>query len=832
MKNKTASILIVCGAFAAMLILVLALCAKVLSASETVFAFNDGNIETALSPQYKAPEVLFRCWSNQTFFGNHAVAVPISLNTLFETLLGPAGFRRIGVVMAVFLTALAAYWTMRQFDRSIHASLLTALFFLLCGWNFTFPTVGLPIRSFAMFWSLLSLGTLEKARRTGRWLLYIIAGGLLGMGISETADVGGIFAIACGGFMFLTHIPLRQNISGKAVGTGIAKLIVYAIISALMSYQIVTALIVSGVASTPQENTQSPEQRFAWATQWSLPKVETWSLIACGHHGVSSRSQDAPYWGGIGRSEGWEQTRQGFRNFSLAGYAVGTVPFIFLSFLIAWLVTCRDEGPERDKRKIIFSALAIALVSLMLSWGRHFPLYRLFYSLPHMASIRNPDKWLGPFTLFLGIAFAYAVDIVIEARTYPEDKLKKARAFFAPLASLIPVTAIIMLVYLYGAKGYFISSLENEGYSKQAVNAWQYAVKSNLVALTVSILCSGAIWFYTGKRNAGNRLMIGLTLGISLLAALELGRANLPYVIGYSYSHLKKPNALTEFLDTHRYNGRIKLMPAQHPLINNWRMTYLLAGGYDVFDPVSIRNMPPGLQPFLNAFQANPLKLWQIGSLRYFLCDPKQAEQLLSIKSGETSLFQRRLGLGVWRDQGSFIPIPASQAGQKYIDLLEFTAALPIFRFVPNWTAVPDSKEGDKLVLDMMARADFNPAQAVFLQGDNLQSGSGGIGNIQVVKNISTEAVIKTQSQEGGLVARSVRHDNDWKVYIDGNPAELYRADYLFQAVTVPPGQHEVTFSFEPSIRPLIITAISRLILFVLVIAAVLPFPHRKVATQ
>ena len=33
---------------------------------------------------------------------------------------------------------------------------------------------------------------------------------------------------------------------------------------------------------------------------------------------------------------------------------------------------------------------------------------------------------------------------------------------------------------------------------------------------------------------------------------------------------------------------------------------------------------------------------------------------------------------------------------------------------------------------------------------------------------------------------------------MDGQPADIYRANYAFRAVFVPAGEHRVTFSYEP----------------------------------
>jgi uncharacterized membrane protein YfhO len=51
--------------------------------------------------------------------------------------------------------------------------------------------------------------------------------------------------------------------------------------------------------------------------------------------------------------------------------------------------------------------------------------------------------------------------------------------------------------------------------------------------------------------------------------------------------------------------------------------------------------------------------------------------------------------------------------------------------------------------------------------------------------------------RDGFLVLHDVHHPG-WRVRVDGGDAELLRANYVFRAVRLPAGDHDVEFVFRP----------------------------------
>ena len=86
----------------------------------------------------------------------------------------------------------------------------------------------------------------------------------------------------------------------------------------------------------------------------------------------------------------------------------------------------------------------------------------------------------------------------------------------------------------------------------------------------------------------------------------------------------------------------------------------------------------------------------------------------------------------------------------------------------------------------VVAKADFD-----FLK-------AGGEGTVKLTAYEANEAKYEIESDKGGLVVFSEVYYPGWTATIDGQPAEVGRADYVLRAINVPAGHHEVVFKFDP----------------------------------
>ncbi|MCH9651260.1 MAG: hypothetical protein K0U98_23750 [Deltaproteobacteria bacterium] len=813
-----------------LLFLALATTAPVLKDSRAVFAFNDGNIETVLSPIYQYPSSLLRIWDNQFFFGRgESFGVAITEWSLLETLLGPHQYRRIGVLLALWLTGLAGFWTCRQFGRSRGAALFGGSLLLLCGWTATFPAAGLLGRAFSLAWAALSLGFLERSRRStlrgqGGWWAIVLAGACLGFSVENTPDVGAFFAVSCAVFLLTTRLPRSLLPWHPRPWFQLAAILVlYVASSFAAAWPTVVKMKASQLLGADAAAVAPGGERYDWATQWSLPKAETWSLVAGNFHGTTSRNPSGPYWGAMGQSADWRQNRRGYANFKLVGYSVGGTCLVLLLFLWMRLPRRRWQDPELNvpgQRRMALVTSVLALLSLGLAWGRFFPLYRLVFLMPALTAIRNPEKWLGPFTLFLALAVSLAVDVVRSAATRPPAEARGVRWLWIFGWGLAATAFLIVELYDTEAIGRALTALNLPSGLEEARSLAQGStLVLILISLTIAIGVQGLI---QARGLTGTNRGRGITLVLLSCLSVELFWAAQPYMRQHHYDHVLQPNPLTEALDEATQQGRIKLLPARHPILNRWRLTYLISQGYDLFDPVSVSRLPEGDRELFEVFDRHEIDLWRWGGVRYFLCTREAANQLIALSApGQRFVVRASRPAHQWAPNPGEKILPSQQ---EEISLVEFLDAQPVYRWAEKWETVPDNPQAEAQALQsLVARAATgtvtvhessppqqgrppvnsgmlsNPASTdvVTTEAVAIENGNADGSALRLLSQTPTSAQIEVEVDRPSLLVRATRFHPGWKVELDGEAAEVLRVDHSFQGVRIPPGRHQLHWTFD-----------------------------------
>ena len=171
----------------------------------------------------------------------------------------------------------------------------------------------------------------------------------------------------------------------------------------------------------------------------------------------------------------------------------------------------------------------------------------------------------------------------------------------------------------------------------------------------------------------------------------------------------------------------------------------------------------------------------------------------------DVDLFQMDQGL-----EERYDLVYANQGELKIYENKRFSAAF----LASDVMLVKDEED----VLAMMERSEFNPREVAIIEEALPPEWTAAPGaRKDTVSSVTvtgygreTVAYEVEASQPALLVIPELYHPG-WEVSVDGEPARLYRADYIFRGVFVDEGLHEVKFTYRPASfrNGLIITAVA-----------------------
>jgi hypothetical protein len=119
--------------------------------------------------------------------------------------------------------------------------------------------------------------------------------------------------------------------------------------------------------------------------------------------------------------------------------------------------------------------------------------------------------------------------------------------------------------------------------------------------------------------------------------------------------------------------------------------------------------------------------------------------------------------------------------------------------FVKSYRIVDNSDE------EILALHDFNPLEEAiidkrfkgYLNDYSIQEDSTAI--IQLMEYQPNKLIYHSSCNTDQLAVFSeIYYDKGWNVWIDGEPANYFRVNYVLRGMIIPPGSHEISFKFEP----------------------------------
>ena len=481
---------------------------------------------------------------------------------------------------------------------------------------------------------------------------------------------------------------------------------------------------------------------YQFASSWSMPPEEAINLAVPDFSGTSVG--EGTYWG-----------RNAFKLHS--EYLGATVILLFF----AGLAFCR-------KNKQVLFFLIMIFLSFTVAWGASTPLFKLYYQI-----VPGFNKFRAPSLIFFLIAFsimvisAFGLQSIIE-QVKSEQNLKRVLRFLFIFLGIVIGVAFLVSIISGGLKSSLAGLVGDSpqklaalqvNFPKFMAGMWKYALFTLFVALVLLAVIRQKLKLHWA----------GIIL--SLFTVIDLWLVESKYVQVVSPPEVYfAPDEVVQALRSD--NSLFRILPLQYrndnyPILFNLQSVsgehgnqlqryneFLGAGKTSMVDYHNILN------------SSNNLNFLNLSNAKYLIVqNPTNFPGFKEVHRGRAFIYEN---LGV----------------------------IPRVFMAPRFEVIPESEK----ILQRLGQADFNPLQTVILEKNpGAASAADSVhSTARIVEYQPMKVKVQAESDQPGFLVLLDNYYPDWKAYVDGQPTEIYRADYTFRAIQLDKGSHQVEFAFVP----------------------------------
>lgn len=793
----------------------------VLNPGDVLFS-TDNNIGDTILSKVQLPAGFLGCWENSHFGGTGTV--PINWTNLLLWLLPAEVFHDSIHAIDLLIASIFMVLFLRLYKCSWAGCAIAVITAYWTGTNLTLTYAGHTGKYGVLMFCSIALWLIAKSIQTRKLTWSILAGGAIGGMFLEQQDVALFLSLFLGAYAVLSAIR-KEYPDIKAIIIRVVPIPVVAIlIAGPTMFQVYSSVKQSGVTGGGEQ----PETRWHFATQWSVPPDEVIDFVAPGFTGWRSNEPEGPYWGRTGRSHGWEKTKQGFRNFRLESIYIGAIPVSLALF--AFMISLRKRRKDRQDNKTseqetsnLLTTLHVeewqteiwfwtltALISLLLSFGKYFPLYSIFYQLPGISSIRNPNKFIHMFQIAIGILAGMGLNYINSPISSENIIRRKATKLLALITSIIGIGMLIAVVFVTMSCGYHESTFVSNGWTAESANI---IVKNIIRSLThgaiLFLLVTATSIFIVKLQFNINKVRIAVWLMISavIIDAFMLSRH---YIKSLNVDDVIGSNVVTRYLKRNLGNERVAFA-YQGGIYHHWITITFPYHNIARFDlPLALR-LPKDVEDFMAIGRENIIRLWQLSAVKYVIC-PAQIWQQLRNDSIRGKLFEPVLGFNIYPAGDGIRVEEVTRLDNAHHLILKFNAGLSKYTLLDEWESCPDAHVHARLTAPS-----FDPTKVVLVSSETFipiqsvnteQSSISTPQNCSVIQSDYRKVILSTESAKSAVLLIIQRYNKRWAVLVDDKPADLLRCNGIFMGVHLPSGKHTVTLYVKPEWENLTIQGI------------------------
>lgn len=403
-----------------------------------------------------------------------------------------------------------------------------------------------------------------------------------------------------------------------------------------------------------------------------------------------------------------------------------------------------------------WSLLTAVLFTILLSLGKHFPLLNqfLFDYFPLFNKFRTPNSVLS--------ITAGLVPILAILGLHELVKAKDKTAFLKPLYySFGSLAGLCLFIMFFGSTLFSFDGASDENYA-EFIDALKDQRKSMLFSSalnTLLLISAGAAFVYLYIKNKISPMV--LLAGVGIIGVGDL------FVNGKSYL------GSDDFVNERQYQKNFAMRPVDRQILEDTHPNYRV---YDATINTFNSASASYYHKTIGGYHAAKLQRYQDIIDRHI---SQNNQKVLNMLNTKYFIFKGN-------DEQETVQMNTAALGNAW--------------FINNIKIVEDANaEIDSL-------AGFDPAGDVIVHKEFTEYISGLTprknGDISLKSYEPDRLVYTSQSESDQLAVFSeiwYGPNKGWQAYLDGQPVDHIRVNYLLRGMKVPAGKHEIIFEFKPS---------------------------------
>lgn len=456
-------------------------------------------------------------------------------------------------------------------------------------------------------------------------------------------------------------------------------------------------------------------------------------------------------------------------------------------------------GLIRSRHKLKYLFFGTGTLTLLFSLGHHFELFNrlMFNYVPYFDKFRTPEMWLLVTVFCYSVVGVFGIEYVIESA---KKKVPDLKTLYLPLG--IAIGMAVLFAFGNSALLSFEKPGERQQYEQQLARQNNISPQNPQVQQRVSSFMNNQL--KPQRKELADqdsmRFLILTLIVCGLIAAFYMKKIGPGYlliglILVASYDYLSVGDRYTNEQSMVSENIDItRAIAQQKRQVDEYLQENVASGNgwpYRVFplDSNPFNNaIPSYYYPAIGGYTGAKLSYYQD------LIDELLLTEQRSFNFPVLDMLNVR-----YITYNQSLPFPELEqvyAGDNSY-VFENKGVLPKAFYVDTVRTVTSAHEA---VNSLKPSSRFNPSHTAIVEGNpDLQIKPDTAASVAVTHYDARSIELETsRSTPGFLVLSEIYYPKGWQLTVDGEPAEIYKTNYVLRGMKVPAGEHTLRMEFNP----------------------------------